>query len=89
MTPYEREAEHLKAVRYGITKGTRKPDALVYDWSLFVDDKTTPLDVTMQPATILRRYKLPDGRDAVDVVFHHDMRRSNGHFTWSIEELAA
>lgn len=58
----------------------------VFDNTLFCDDISTPLSVTMKPATIVCRY----GRksqfgiypDLVDVVFDHRPERvSKAHFT--------
>ena len=65
---------------------------MVFDNLLFKNDRTTPLSVTMQPATVLRRYgyespmfgKYPD---LIDVRFDHDGRESKGHFTERIRKL--
>ncbi len=67
---------------------------LVFDWSLYKDDVTTPLSITMKPATVIRRYgmKYPaipridwpemDYSDLVDVIFdHRPERESKAHFT--------
>ena len=79
-----------------ITEGSR---VLVFDHLLFRDDKSTPLSVTMRPATVLRRYgyrtewRNAHGEsvrwtypDCIDVVFDHGVE-SRGHFTESVEEL--
>jgi hypothetical protein len=69
--------------------GTR---VMVFDSMLFRDDITTPLSMTVQPATVLRWY----GRRAckvlgsypyeslIDVRFDHDGRESKGHFAESL-----
>ena len=70
----------------------------VFDSSLFKDDKTTPLSMTMKSATIVKRYgqiarhypindfTLGPYEDMVDVVFDHKPERvSHGHFTWGVE----
>lgn len=68
----------------------------VFDYLLFKDDITTPLAVTMQPATVVMWYgKLCHCIDChtyhwkysslIDVIFDHDGRRSNGHFTRAVE----
>ncbi len=67
---------------------------IVFDSSLYIDDKRTPLSVTRKPATIVRRY----GRkcyypvsdvtyiypDLIDVEFDH-RGESRGHFTTGAE----
>lgn len=87
------------------TEGTRKESegtmivpgsrVLVFDHLLFVDDKSTPISVTMKPAIVLRRY----GRrchpalgnwcypDLVDVQFDHRPNESHCHFTEGVEEI--
>mgnify|MGYP001583865679 CR=1 FL=1 len=72
---------------------------LVFDHRLFKDDVSTPLSMTMQPATVLRRYgeKKPSYEglgpwlypDLIDVVFDHDGRESHAHFTSGAELLSA
>jgi hypothetical protein len=72
----------------------------VFDHRLFVDDIKTPLFMTMQPATVVRRYGIPDKKypicgislgpypDVVDVVFDREPdRESKGHFTNGVEIL--
>lgn len=63
----------------------------VFDNSLYVDDKKTPLIKTMQPATVIRRYMLSNSyggsSDVCDVRFDHDGRESNAHFTNMIQHL--
>jgi len=73
---------------------------LVFDWRLYKRDDITPLDFTMRPATIVRRYgqvalyspitELADGPypDLVDVQFDHRPGEiSRGHFTDGVQEL--
>ena len=73
-----------------ILPGTR---VLVFDNSLFKDDKSTPLSFTVRPATVVMRYgyissasgyKYPD---CVDVQFDHWKKGdiSKGHFTKGVE----
>ena len=89
------EANEVKDVV--ILPGTR---VTVFDPSLFIDDVKTPLSVTQQPATVIQRYgfiseyiEREHGRDAAkypdccDVIFDHDGRRSNGHFTCGIKAI--
>lgn len=60
---------------------------VVFDPRLYVDDRKTPASVTMQPATVLRRYGFRSPEygwiypDVIDVRFHHDNRESRAHFT--------
>lgn len=58
----------------------------VFDPRLFKNDYETPLDKTMQSATVLRRY-FYKGQEVADVRFDHDGRESKGHFTWFIKHL--
>lgn len=58
----------------------------LFDHRLFKNDRTTPLSVTVQPATVLRRYgyksqMFGEYPDLIDVRFDHDGRESCGHFT--------
>lgn len=60
----------------------------VFDYRLFIDDKKTPLSLTMQLATVIRRYgKRSEYNpswiypDLVDIVFDRDGKESKGHFT--------
>jgi hypothetical protein len=71
----------------------------VFDPRLFVDDKKTPLSVTMRPATVVCRYGLKVGYrasmekpwiypDLVDVEFDHRLGVvSKGHFTDGVRIL--
>lgn len=69
---------------------------IVFDHRLFDNDKTTPLSVTMRPATVLRRYgkkcHYPISEetyfypDLIDVDFDH-RGESNGHFTKRVRVL--
>ena len=54
----------------------------IFDNTLYIDDKTTPLSVTMKPATIQKVYfdKI-HGRLLADVIFDHRPDKvSKGHF---------
>lgn len=63
---------------------------IVFDHTIFKDDKTTPLSMTLKPATIIRRYGqkcyYPVSEvtyiypDLIDVDFDH-RGESKGHFT--------
>jgi hypothetical protein len=68
---------------------------LVFDPQLYVDDRKTPLSITMKPATVVRRY----GRrsetyqgvhpDLVDVLFdHRPERESRAHFTNGVRRIS-
>lgn len=69
--------------------GTR---VLVFDPSLFLDDKGTPLSVTMKPATVLRWYGKRSNYGGwtddslIDVNFDH-RGESRGHFTTTVEKI--
>ncbi len=69
-----------------IDKGSR---VKVFDHRLYEDDISTPLSVTMKPATVVKRhiyghYK----RDVIDVIFDHKPTEiSQCHFTHTAEEL--
>lgn len=59
----------------------------IFDHRLFIDDKKTPLNITMKPATIeavhLKHSNLTE--DAVDVIFDHRPNEiSKAHFAWGI-----
>ncbi len=65
---------------------------LVFDSRLYKDDVSTPLSMTMKPATIVNRYgslkkdyvsgSLGPYPDLIDVVFDHRPEEvSKGHFT--------
>lgn len=58
----------------------------VFDHRLYRDDVSTPLTVTMQPATVLRRYR-KQGAELVDVRFDRDGRESKGHFVDFVKHL--
>jgi hypothetical protein len=72
---------------------------LVFDWRLFKDDISTPLSVTMKPATVVCRYgalkqtylsgdlELGPYPDLCDVKFDHREEVSKGHFTSRITKL--
>lgn len=70
---------------------------LVFDSGLYQDDVSTPLSITMKPATVVCRYGvsaehthgLGNYPDLVDVKFDHKpMFVSRGHFTDGVEEMA-
>ncbi len=70
--------------------GTR---VLVFDPCLYVDDKRTPPNVTMKPATVIRWYGKrseyfgwTDG-NLIDVHFDHNQRLSRAHFTSSVRVI--
>jgi len=68
-----------------ILPGTR---VMVFDGTLFKDDRSTPLSHTVRPAVVICRYgkdssdiglgKYPD---LVDILFDHRPNISYGHFT--------
>lgn len=66
---------------------------LVFDNTLFKDDITTPLSMTMKPATVMCWYGYRDKQygiypNMVDVLFDHKPDRvSKGHFVWATKEL--
>ncbi len=70
--------------------GTR---LMVFDASLFKDDITTPLSMTMKPATVTCWYGYRDKQfgiygNMVDVIFDHRPERvSHGHFIWAVKSL--
>jgi len=80
----------------GVPPGTR---VIVFDNLLYRDDVSTPLSVTMKPATVVRHYgkveekyscdlSLGPYTSMVDVVFdHRPERESRGHFTYGIQLL--
>ena len=94
--PPPRDSTDMESDPRDILPGDR---VMVFDARLFVDDVKTPLSMTMQPATVLRRYgfrsipipscDLPSWiyEDVVDVKFDRDGRESKGHFTSYVEEI--
>jgi hypothetical protein len=63
---------------------------IVFDSTLYKNDKITPLSMTMLPATVVRWYDitspLPNGgtitENVIDVIFDHRPEEvSHGHFT--------
>lgn len=67
---------------------------LVFDHLLWIDDKKTPLSVTLKPATVLCRYGFRSEYrpewiypDCVEVQFDHRERPSRGHFTDGVHPL--
>lgn len=73
---------------------------MVFDYTLFKDDKTTPLSYTVRPATIVRWYGSPvqhfpindctlgPYESLIDVVFdHRPERESHGHFTTCVKHI--
>lgn len=71
--------------------GTR---VVVFDSLLYKDDKTTPLNHTMRPATVVCWYSLISQQggyypNCVDVRFDHRSEKiSKGHFADNIEVLS-
>jgi len=68
--------------------GTR---VVVFDPSLFIDDKKTPLSTTMKPATVLRWYGRRSNfggvnESLIDVNFDH-RGESCGHFTTHVKRI--
>lgn len=66
---------------------------LAFDRTLYINDKVTPLSVTMKLATVVCRYGTRSTYnrewiypDLVDVIFDHNKRLSKGHFTYSVEK---
>lgn len=70
---------------------------LVFDYLLFKNDISTPLSVTMKPATVICRYGMWSGwyenerycyPDLVDVKFDHRPELiSHGHFTSGVKRI--
>lgn len=82
-------------VKHDIMPGCR---VLVFDSTLFKDDKSTPLSFTERPATVIQRYgkleydygdfSLGPYPDLLDVSFdHRPTRISHGHFTDGVKHL--
>lgn len=65
--------------------GTR---CLAFNHRIYMDDKTTPLSMTMQPGTVVnRRTEERRGRLLADVLFDSDPRVSKGHFVDCLKSL--
>jgi len=61
---------------------------MVFDHRRYKDDRSTPLSVTMRPATIDRLYTLDDGRPVADVRIEGDGGRlSASHFVWALGDM--
>ena len=61
---------------------------LVFDPSLWIDDKKTPLSVTIKLATVVCHYGLSkEYPSLLDVVFDHSSKVSKGHFTTGVTAL--
>lgn len=61
---------------------------LVFDPSLWIDDKKTPLNITIKPATVICHYGLSkEYSSLVDVLFDHRNIVSKGHFTTGVTAL--
>ncbi len=73
-----------------ILPGTR---VRVFDYTLFKDDKSTPLSMTVKPGIVVKRYGYKNSfgwiyPDLVDIKFDHRPERiSKGHFTDRIKIL--
>lgn len=61
--------------------GTR---VIVFDYTLYKDDVSTPLSVTRKTATVTRWYgkktRYGEYSSLIDVIFDHDGRESKSHF---------
>lgn len=61
---------------------------LAFNHRIYVDDKTTPISITMQPGTVVnRRTEERSGRLLADVLFDSDPRISKGHFVDRLKSL--
>jgi hypothetical protein len=61
---------------------------LAFNHRVYVDDKTTPLSMTIQPGTVVnRRVEERRGRLLADVLFDSDPRVSKGHFADGLKSL--
>lgn len=61
---------------------------IVFDPSLYVDDKKTPLGMTFKLATVVCHYGLSkEYPSLIDVVFDHNQRLSKGHFTVGVKVI--
>jgi len=61
---------------------------LAFNHRIYVEDKTTPLSMTMQPGTVVnRRIEERYGRLLADVLFDSDPRVSKGHFVDRLKSL--
>lgn len=61
---------------------------LAFNDRIYVDDKTTPLSMTMQPGAVVnRRTEERHGRLLADVIFDSDPRVSKGHFVGCLKSL--
>ena len=62
---------------------------IVFDPTLWEDDKRTPLSVTFKPATIIRCYahRSKGAPIVADVIFDHDRRLSKAHFIAEIRRI--
>ena len=90
--------------RYNSKGGSMKHEILpgcrviVFDSTLFKNDKETPLSITRKSATVTCRYgklkydygdfSLGPYEDLIDVVFDHRLERiSHGHFLDGVEHI--
>ena len=70
-----------------IKKGSR---IKLFDFRLFIDDKTTPPSMTFKPATVIKRHPNAHHEEdtLVDVKFDHRPDEiSKCHFIWGIQPL--
>ena len=51
-----------------------------FDPLLYVDDETTPVEITMKPAEVLKSYHDENGLAMADIKFGHDGRVSLMHY---------
>ncbi len=61
----------------------------VFDHRLYIDDKKTPLSITMKKATVIKIYIEEDdpNRKLTDVRFDYREGISKGHFIWGIRPI--
>lgn len=67
---------------------------LAFDFLLYRDDVSTPLSVTMRPATVVCRYGIRSRQfgiypDLVDLIFDHRPDEIRSNFTNGLKEIAA
>jgi hypothetical protein len=61
---------------------------LAFNYRIYVDDKTTPLSMTVQPGTIVgRSVEASHGRLLASIKFDSDPRVSHGHFVTGLKSL--
>ncbi len=60
-----------------------------FDYRLFVDDKKTPLSVTMKKATVaaVRQDSIEPNTTLIDVIFDYNQKLSRGYFCYWINYI--